>query len=117
MADTSDRFAFENPNPAARAWERWDAGNGTEAGGDGVTVRIGHDAEPVGDVVRLRETSSGPPWPEPQVSRGGPRFRSAERPDGFLHEAGPAVTERYGDWARGPVSESGPGLITVARRA
>ncbi len=111
------RFAFETRNPAARAWERWTPANGTEVTRDGVTVRIEHDAELVGDVVRLSETFSGPPWPEPQVSRGSLRFLSAERLDGFLHEAGLEVAERYGDWARGPVSESSPELVTVVRRA
>jgi SAM-dependent methyltransferase len=112
------RFAFETRNPAARAWERWTPENGKEVtDSDGVTVRVEHDAELVGDVVRLSETFSGPPWPEPQVSWGSLRFLAAERLDGFLAEAGLVVEDRFGDWGRGPVTAGSPELITVARRA
>lgn len=111
-------FVFETRNPAARAWERWTSENGTEVtNADGVTVRVEHDAELVGDVVRLSETFTGPPWPEPQVSWGSLRFLSAERLDGFLAEAGLTVQERFGGWDRGPVTAASLELVTVARRA
>lgn len=35
---------------------------------------------------------------------------------GFLTEAGPVVAEQFGDWERSPLTETGPEIITVARR-
>ncbi|MEO6084465.1 MAG: hypothetical protein ABIQ18_15300 [Umezawaea sp.] len=65
-------FVFETRNPAARAWERWTPENCTEVtNADGVTVRVEHDAELVGDVVRLSET-----FTEPQVGWDSLRFLS-----------------------------------------
>ncbi|MFD4698711.1 hypothetical protein [Streptomyces niveus] len=57
-----------------------------------------------------------PGEPDPRHSDSTLRFLGADRLDVFLAEAGPAVDERYGDWAGGPPGEGSPEIITVARR-
>ncbi|MEV8400979.1 hypothetical protein [Streptomyces niveus] len=52
----------------------------------------------------------------PRHSDNTLRFLRADGLGVFLAEAGPAVDERYGDWAGGPPGEGSPEIITVARR-
>ncbi|MGW2714675.1 class I SAM-dependent methyltransferase [Streptomyces sp. NPDC001356] len=115
------RFAFETRNPGARAWERWTPDRVHEiSAADGTAVRVWHEVRG-GDSDRGRihftETYAGPGWPAPRVNHGVLRFLDADTLDTFLAEAGLAVTEQYGDWSRGPLTDTSPEIVTVARRA
>ncbi|MGW2491802.1 class I SAM-dependent methyltransferase [Streptomyces sp. NPDC001606] len=115
------RFVFETRNPAARAWERWTPDRVHEFGaGDGRTVRVWHEVqewEPGAGRVRFTETYDADGWPAPRACHSVLRFLDPQSLAGFLGEAGLAVVEQYGDWARGPVTAAAPEIITVARRA
>jgi SAM-dependent methyltransferase len=112
------RFAFETRNPAARPWERWTPEHAVEVtDGAGAAVRVAHRVEePVegdtGDTVRFTTTFTGPGWE--RDSRSELRFLDVEALDGFLSGAGLTVVERYGDWARGPLTAASPEIVTVA---
>ncbi|MFF3936498.1 class I SAM-dependent methyltransferase [Streptomyces phaeofaciens] len=112
------RFVFETRNPAARAWERWTPDRVHEVtDADGRTVRVWHEVEgagPAGDRVTFTETYDRPGWPRPRSSRATLRFLPPARLTDFLTEAGLRVAERYGDWDRGPLTETSPEIITVA---
>ena len=68
------------------------------------------------DVVRLTETFSGPWWDQPQTEHGALRFLDEDALATFLHEAGFAIDEQFGDWHRGPLTETSDEIITIARR-
>ncbi|WP_189310764.1 class I SAM-dependent methyltransferase [Streptomyces brasiliensis] len=112
------RFVFETRNPAARAWETWTPDRVHEVtGADGTAVRVWHEVlggGPVGDRVTFTETFDGAGWNRPRVSRATLRFLDPDSLSGFLTEAGFEVLEQYGDWRRGPVTDRGPEIITVA---
>jgi SAM-dependent methyltransferase len=111
------RFAFETRNPAARAWERWNASFEVQnPDGDAVLVTYAvHDVD--GDLVRLSETLSGRWWSEDQTSDGTLRFLAADALSAFLEDAGFSIDEQFGDWERGPVTDAGEEIVTIARRA
>ncbi|GAB7104262.1 class I SAM-dependent methyltransferase [Streptomyces phaeofaciens JCM 4814] len=123
---TDGRFVFETRNPAARAWEGWTPDRVHEVtDADGRTVRVWQEVEgagagagagagPAGDRVTFTETYDHTEWPRPRSSRATLRFLSPARLTGFLAEAGLRVAERYGDWDRGPLTETSPEIITVA---
>ncbi|WP_031483865.1 class I SAM-dependent methyltransferase [Streptomyces bicolor] len=111
------RFVFETRNPGARAWRAWTPDRvhrATDA--DGRAVRVWHEVEgPVaGDRVTFTETYDCDTWPAPAVSRTTLRFLGPDALSAFLHEAGLAVVEQYGDWGRGPLTSTCPEIITVA---
>lgn len=111
------RFAFETRNPAVRPWERWTPEHAVRvADGTGAAVRVAHEVrEPVaGGAVRFTTTFTGPGWE--RAGRSELRFWDADALDGLLAGAGLRVVERYGDWARGPLTDSSPEIVTVARR-
>lgn len=115
------RFVFETRNPAARVWENWtpeQVYKVTDA--DGTPVRVWHEVQGDalrGGCVRFTETYDGKGWPAPRVSHSVLRFLDQDQLGGFLAEAGLAVVEQYGDWERGPVTRTGPEIITVAEKA
>ncbi|MFJ8534478.1 class I SAM-dependent DNA methyltransferase [Streptomyces sp. NPDC093591] len=112
------RFVFETRNPGARAWEAWTPERVREVtDADGRAVRVWHEvARPVlGDRVTFTETFDSAAWQQPLVSRTTLRFLGPYALDGFLHEAGLTVVERYGDWGRGPLTPASPEIVTVAR--
>lgn len=110
------RFAFETRNPQARAWEGWNTSFEVRDPA-GEAARVEYAVEDVkGDVVWLTETLSGRWWDRPQTECGALRFLSAEALTTFLHEAGFVVDEQFGDWNRGPLSETSEEIITFARR-
>ncbi|MEW2509665.1 class I SAM-dependent methyltransferase [Streptomyces sp. NPDC046870] len=115
------RFVFETRNPGARAWERWTPDRVHEIdAADGTAVRVWHevqDGDPDRGRIRFTETYAGPGWPAPRVNHSVLRFLDAGTLETFLAEAGLAVTEQYGDWGRGPLTDTSPEIITVARRA
>lgn len=114
------RFVFETRNPAARAWESWTPDHVREVtDADGRVVRVWHEVgkEPSGDRVTFTETFDSPDWPRRHVSRATLRFLTPEHLAGFLTEAGLRVREQYGNWDRGPLTATGPEIITVATPA
>ena len=44
------------------------------------------------------------------------RFLGPEALTTFLHKAGFVVDEQFGDWDRGPLTETSEEIITIARR-
>lgn len=69
-----------------------------------------------GDAVSFTTTFTSPDWARPEVSRSAPRFLGQGSLTAFLHDAGLAVEERYGDWDRSPPTDVSPEIVTVARR-
>jgi SAM-dependent methyltransferase len=113
------RFAFETRNPLAREWEHWTPDHGVEFTDDtGAIVRFETRVEtPVeGDVVRFSTTYLNPAWDRPRVSHSTLRFLGADVLSGFLADAGLAIEEQFGDWARQPLTATSPEIITIARR-
>ncbi len=112
------RFAFETRNPLARAWADWTPDNAAQVAGTFGPVRMAHEVQtPVaGDVVSFTTTCTGPGWDRPQISRSTLRFLDAAALREFLSSAGLAIEEQFGDWARQPLTDRSPEIITIARR-
>jgi SAM-dependent methyltransferase len=111
------RFAFETRHPQARAWEGWNTSFETRNPGGGV-ARVEYAVQEVtGDVVRLTETLSGQWWDRPQTEHGALRFLDPEALATSLQKAGFVVDEQFGDWDRGPLTETSEEIITIALRA
>ncbi|MEU0402952.1 class I SAM-dependent methyltransferase [Streptomyces sp. NPDC006197] len=112
------RFAFETRHPQARAWEDWNPSHASEVtDASGRALRVWHEVESVaGDVVTFTGTAAELDGSVLRVDRTRLRFLDVVRLDGFLAEAGLAVEARYGDWHRGPVTDTSREIITVARR-
>ena len=113
------RFAFETRNPLDRAWERWAADySGEVTDTTGAIVRCEYRVEQpvVGNVVRSISTFTSPGWDRPEVSRGALRFLDADTLSEFLTDAGLVVEEQFGDWTGGPLTDTSPEIITIARK-
>ena len=113
------RFAFETRNPLVREWERWTPANPDEVtDAAGAVVRMAREVEtPVdGNIVSFTHTFTSPSWDRPQVSRSTLRFLDADSLSSFLSGAGLAIEEQFGDWDRKPLTDTGPEIITIARR-
>jgi SAM-dependent methyltransferase len=111
------RFAFETRHPRARAWERWNT-SFEMRNPDGEVARVEYEVQGVkGDVVGFTETLSGERWDRPQTEYGALRFLAPEVLTTSLREAGFVVDEQFGDWDRGPLTETSEEIITIARRA
>jgi SAM-dependent methyltransferase len=111
------RFAFETRHPQARAWEDWNGMSFRATNPDGDEVEISYEVLEVrGDVVRLTETHSGQWWDVPRTDVGELRFLEPEALDVFLHDAGFAIDERFGDWHRGPITAASEEIVTIAQR-
>lgn len=112
------RFVFETRNPAARAWERWTPDNVIEVvDAAGARVRNVPEVRAVrGDLVTFTQTFVGAGPEPPPVSYSTLRFLGVPRLAAFLSGAGLAVEQQFGDWDRGPVTDTCPEIITVAAR-
>ncbi|WP_144119230.1 class I SAM-dependent methyltransferase [Catellatospora sichuanensis] len=111
------RFAFETRHPQARAWDDWNPSNVSEVvDAQGRTLRVWHQAEQVGDVVNLVETTSGSDGAVLRVDRSSLRFLDVPTLAAFLAEAGFGIEAQYGDWQRGPVTDTSREIVTIARR-
>ena len=113
------RFAFETRNPLDRAWERWATEySGAVIDATGALVRREYRVErPVaGSVVRSVSTFTSPGWDRPVVSRGALRFLDAAALSTFLSGAGLVIEDQFGDWTGGPLTETSPEIITIARK-
>lgn len=112
------RFAFETRNPAARAWEQWPADVSEVRDPAGRELRVGYRVESVvGDVVTFSEVTGDPAGTVLRVDRASLRFLDEPTLDAALAAAGFAVEARYGDWRRGPVTDTSPEIVTIAGRA
>ncbi|GAA1387274.1 class I SAM-dependent methyltransferase [Catellatospora chokoriensis] len=111
------RFAFETRHPQARAWDDWNPSNAAEVvDAHGRALRVWHQAEQVGDVVNLVETTSGLDGEVLRVDRSRLRFLGVPALGAFLAEAGFVIEAQYGDWQRGPVTRTSGEIVTIARR-
>ncbi|HKE66450.1 MAG TPA: class I SAM-dependent methyltransferase [Micromonosporaceae bacterium] len=113
------QVAFGSRHPQARAWENWTPDNATDVvDAARRTIRVSHRvAAVVGDVVvTFSETVSQPDGTTLRVDHGRLRFLDVPTLSAFLIEAGLAIDEQYGDWARGPLTDASKEIVTVARR-
>jgi SAM-dependent methyltransferase len=113
------RFVFETRNPLARAWEQWTRDHPVETmNAAGVALRMVHDVETPagGDLVSFTTTFTAPDWDGPRVSRSTLRFLDTQSLASFLSDSGLIVEEQFGDWARHPLTNTSPEIITFARR-
>jgi SAM-dependent methyltransferase len=110
------RVAFETRNPGAKAWESW-PGASFEVPYQGDTLTVSYEVHEVdGDLVTFTETTDGGRW-DHQHDTATLRFLSRLDLDRFLADAGLQVETYYGDWARGPLTDTSPEIIAVARRS
>ena len=112
------RFAFETRNPLAREWEAWTPENAIEiVDPKGTLVRMTHEVDtPVdGNIVSFTTIFSSPDWDRPELSRSILRFLDSHELSLFLTNADFRIGEQYGDWERGPLTETSPEIITIAR--
>ena len=111
------RFVFESRHPRARAWEGWNTSFDMR-NPDGEVARVKYEVQDVkDDVVRFTETLSGQWWDRHQTEYGALRFLGPEVLTTFLHEAGFVVDDQFGNWDRGPLTETSEEIITIARCA
>jgi SAM-dependent methyltransferase len=110
------RVAFETRNPGARAWESWQGASfPVPYRGDTLTVSYEvHDVD--GDLVTFTETTDGGRW-DSQRDTATLRFLSRLDLDRFLAAAGLEVETYHGDWDNGPLTDTSPEIIAVARRS
>ena len=113
------RLVFGTRNPGRRAWEGWNPSNPIDVVDHaGCELRISHQVESVaGDLVRFTETTATRTGEQLRVDRASLRFLDAEGADRFLGAEGFEVERRYGDWSRGPFTDTSDNLVTVARAA
>lgn len=113
------RFVFGTRHPQAREWATWHPANAFDVpDATGRGLRMWHDVESVtGGVVTLTETTAGRDNTVLRVERARLRFLDVTALAAFLAGAGLTVEEQYGDWRRGPLTETSREIITVARRA
>ncbi|WP_433257800.1 class I SAM-dependent methyltransferase [Streptosporangium sp. CA-135522] len=111
------RFVFGTRHPQARAWENWNPSKAFDIeGAAGRPLRMWHEVESiVGDVVTFTETTAERDDTVLRVDRASLRFLDVPALASFLTEAGFTVEDQYGDWHRGPVTEAGREIITIAR--
>jgi hypothetical protein len=68
-------------------------------------------------VVTFTETTATRAGQPLRGDRARLRFLDADGVDRFLGDAGFEVEARYGDWSRGPFTETSDDIVTVARVA
>lgn len=107
-------LAFESRNPAARAWETWTTAPTTRPTVHGPLVEWS-EAEQVGPgVVRLVARNAFPDG-ETVTEELLLHFRGRDEIERDLTAAGFEVEAVYGDWARGPLTETSAVMVVVAR--
>ncbi|GAA0690284.1 class I SAM-dependent methyltransferase [Streptomyces malaysiensis subsp. malaysiensis] len=113
------RFVFETRNPLVREWEDWNTRySGEVVDSAGTVVRCVCEVETSvrGDLVSATYTYTGGGWERPLLSHSTLRFLGPDALAELLDEAGLVVAEQFGDWDRGPLTDTSPEIITVARR-
>jgi SAM-dependent methyltransferase len=110
------RFAFETRHPQARAWEAW-TNHSKVVDASGRVLLVTHDVDSVvGDVVTLTSTKSDEHGNTLRVDCSRYRFLAVPRLNAFLTHAGFAIEAQYGDWQRGPITDTSREIVTIARR-
>ena len=69
-----------------------------------------------GSTVRFTQTFTGPAWDRSEVSGSTLRFLDASLLGSFLSRAGLEIEQQFGDWARRPLTDTSPDIITIVRR-
>ncbi|WP_331279877.1 methyltransferase domain-containing protein [Streptosporangium roseum] len=112
------QFVFGTRHPQARAWESWNPSNAFDIeDATGRKLRMWHDVESVvGDIVTFTETTAERDDTVLRVDRTSLRFLDVPALAKFLTEAGFTIEDQYGDWHRGPITETSREIITIARR-
>ncbi len=113
------RFAFETRNPLVQSWKAWTPENAVHIVDEtGAMVRMAHNVDiPVdGDIVSFTTTYTSPGWDRPELSRSRLRFIHSDSLSLFLTNTGFLIEEQFGDWDRGPLTETSPEIVTIARR-
>lgn len=110
-------FVFGTRNPSDRGWERWRPENAAEVvDHHGRELRVEHRVEEVADGrVTFTETTATRGGEALRVDRSTLRFLDATQIDALLAETGFTTVERYGDWGRGPLTDTSRNIVTVAR--
>ena len=69
-----------------------------------------------GGLVTFTETFTSPSWTTAKASRTTLRFLGPDTLASLLRSAGLVIEEQYGDWDRGPLTDTSQEIITIARR-
>ena len=110
------RITFETRNPGAEAWESWQ-GASFQVPYQGDTITVSYEVHGVdGDLVSFTEYTDGGRW-QHQADPATLRFLSRLDLDRLLAAAGLQVETYYGDWGEGPLTDTSPEIITLARRS
>ena len=110
-------FVFGTRNPSDRGWERWRPENAAEViDHHGRELRVEHRVKEVaGGHVTFTETTATRDGRALRVDRSTLRFLDVAEIDALLAATGFTVVERYGDWARGPLTDTSHDVVIVAR--
>ncbi|WP_028474257.1 class I SAM-dependent methyltransferase [Nocardioides alkalitolerans] len=107
-------LAFESRNPAARAWETWTTAPTTRPTVHGPLVEWSEAEQVAPGVVRLVARNAFPDG-ETVTEELLLHFRGRDEIERDLTAAGFEVEAVYGDWARGPLTETSAVMVVVAR--
>jgi len=108
------RLAFDSRDPAARAWERWNASDELRLP-DATAVSVRTELDAVEDgTVSFTATSVFEDGEELAIG-STLRFRTEQELRSSLEEHGFEVEAVYGGWAREPVGAGDGELVVVAR--
>lgn len=112
------RFAFETRHPQARAWETWNPSNAADVVDvAGRRLRSWHQVESVvGDVVTFTGTTCEQDGTVLRIDHTSLRFLTVPDLAEVLTGAGFAIEAQYGDWYRGPLTDTSREIVTIARR-
>jgi len=112
------RFLFGTRHPQAHGWDSWNPSNAFDIeDATGRQLRMWHEVESVvADVVTLTETTAERDNTVLRVDRASLRFLDIPALAKFLTEAGFTIEDQYGDWRRGPITETSREIIIIARR-
>ena len=111
-------FAFETRDPRARAWEQWNPSNFSElTDAAGRPLTSWHEVQAVlDDRVTFSEAIADPDGTVLRVDSTTLRFLDVVALRAFLTEAGFEIEAQYGDFRRGPSTETSKTIVTIARR-
>jgi 2-polyprenyl-3-methyl-5-hydroxy-6-metoxy-1,4-benzoquinol methylase len=111
-------LAFESRNPVAKRWERWTRdGTLRTVSTDEGPVEFWHQTEKVSlPAVTYATYDRNLVTGTETCTRETLAFRDAQAIVESLDRAGYTVTSMFGDWARGPVTDTSPEVIVIAGR-
>jgi SAM-dependent methyltransferase len=111
-------LAFESRNPLDRAWERWNrAATYEQIDSPNGPMQCWLELVRVGESrVRFEGHNVFMATGETLVASSELRFRTQAELTHSLRNAGFAIEQVYGDWHRGPVTDTSRVMVFVARR-